>query len=64
MFQHEWQVAGFPGTWDEWWKRWWDNHLAEHKEWLAWLNANSKIGFRDWQERQKAASAAGSKSSK
>jgi len=28
----EWEIAGFPGTWDDWWNRWWDKHVAEHKQ--------------------------------
>src|SRR5262249_42856571 len=25
----EWEIAGFPGTWDDWWKRSRENHVAE-----------------------------------
>lgn len=60
----EWEVAGFPGTWDEWWNRWWTKHLAEHKEWLDWLHSDSKTSFWDWKERQKAAQALETKSSR
>jgi hypothetical protein len=50
-----WEVAGFPGTWDDWWSQWWDKDVAEHNEWLVWLHSDSHMSFWDWQERQKAA---------
>jgi hypothetical protein len=36
----EWELAGFPNTWDDWWIRWWEKHVAEHKEWLIGLNSD------------------------
>lgn len=53
----EWEIAGFPGNWDEWWGPWWDKHVAEHKEFLAWAHADSKLGFDEWKKRRGAASA-------
>ncbi len=46
----EWEAAGFPGTWDDWWNPWWDKHVAEHKEWLVWLHADSGLNFWDWKK--------------
>jgi hypothetical protein len=60
----DWQIAGFPGTWDEWWHRWWKNHVAEHNEWLDWLHSDSKTSFWDWKERQKATLAPATKISR
>ena len=60
----EWEVAGFPGTWDDWWNQWWDKHVAEHKEWLVWLHSDSKMNFWEWKKRQKAVSAPETKKSK
>ncbi len=57
----EWEAAGFPGTWDDWWPRWWDKHVADHKEWLDWLHSGSNTSFWDWKKRQKAVSAAETK---
>jgi hypothetical protein len=48
-------VAGFPGTWREWWDGWWAKHVAEHKEWLEWLHDDSGLNFWDWQKQRKAA---------
>jgi hypothetical protein len=28
----EWEMAGFAGTWDEWWKRWWENYIVELRD--------------------------------
>lgn len=44
----EWEVAGFPGTWDDWWSQWWDKHVAEHNEWLVWLHSDSHTNFWEW----------------
>jgi len=60
----EWEAAGFPGTWDDWWTRWWEKHVAEHKEWLVWLHDDSGLNFWEWKERQKALSAPEKKKSK
>jgi hypothetical protein len=60
----EWEAAGFPGIWDDWWNQWWEKHVAEHKEWLAWLRSDSKTSFWDWKKRQKAVSAPEAKKSK
>jgi hypothetical protein len=60
----EWEVAGFPGTWDDWWNRWWDKHVAEQKERMAWIHSHSKTSFEEWKERQKADSAPVTKRSK
>lgn len=49
-----WEGAGFPGTWDEWWGRWYGKHVAEHKEYMEWLHAESKMSFGDWQKQRKA----------
>jgi hypothetical protein len=48
----DWELAGFPGTWETWWKGWWDNHVAEHKEWLVWLRSDSGLNFWDWQAQK------------
>jgi hypothetical protein len=60
----EWEAAGFPGTWDDWWKRWWDQHVAEHKEWLVWVHSDSNLSFWEWKDRQKAGSVPEPKRSK
>ena len=60
----EWEVAGFPGTWDDWWNRWWDKHVAEQKERMDWIHSDSKTSFWEWKERQKAVSAAETNRSK
>jgi hypothetical protein len=60
----EWEVAGFPGNWDDWWNRWWDKHVAEHKEWLVWLHADSGLNFWDWTERQNTSKESETKESK
>ena len=60
----EWEVAGFPGTWDDWWSQWWDKHVAEHNEWLVWLHSDSHTNFWEWKERQKAAPVTETKSPK
>ena len=59
----EWETAGFPGTWDDWWSQSWDRHVAEHKEWLVWLTpiANELLGM---EELQKAAPVTETKSPK
>jgi hypothetical protein len=49
----EWAAAGFPGTWQAWWDAWWAKHVAEHKEWLEWLHADSDLNFWDWQKKRK-----------
>lgn len=48
----EWEVAGFPGTWDAWWKGSWAKHVAEHEEWLVWLHSDSGLNFWEWKERR------------
>lgn len=48
-----WASAGFPGTWSVWWDGWWAKHVAEHKEWLEWLEADSGLNFWDWQKKRK-----------
>jgi hypothetical protein len=60
----EWEVAGFPGRWDDWWNRWWDKHLAEHKEWLDWLHSDSKTNFWEWKDRNTAVAAPATNRSK
>jgi hypothetical protein len=60
----EWEVAGFPGTWDDWWSRWWEKHVAEHKEWLVWLHSDSHMDFDEWKDRQKTESTSQTKKSK
>jgi hypothetical protein len=49
----EWDVAGFPDTWETWWKGWWAKHVAEHEEWLVWLRSDSGLNFWDWKERRR-----------
>jgi hypothetical protein len=49
----EWESAGFPGTWGEWWSRFYAKHVEEHKEWLTWLHADSDLNFSDWQKQRK-----------
>jgi hypothetical protein len=46
-------AAEFPGTWRAWWDAWWAKHVAEHKEWLEWLDADSGLSFWDWQKQRK-----------
>ena len=53
----EWEVAGFPGTWDDWWTPWWDQHVAEQKERMDWINSDSNTSFPEWKKRQKATSS-------
>lgn len=60
----DWDAAGFPGTWDGWWNQWWDKHVAEHKEWLVWLHADSGLNFWNWKKGQKAVSVPETKGSK
>ena len=60
----EWESAGFPGTWDDWWNLWWDKHVAEHNEWLVWLHGDSGLSFWDWKKSQKASTAPETKKSK
>ena len=49
----EWAAGGFPGSWEEWWSRFHSKHVEEHKEWLAWLRADSNLNFVEWSERRK-----------
>jgi hypothetical protein len=60
----EWEVAGFPGAWDDWWNHWWDEHVAEHKEWVVWLHADSGLNYWDWKKRRNAVLAPETKKSK
>jgi hypothetical protein len=60
----EWEVAGFPGTWDDWWSRWWEKHVAEHNEWLVWLRSDSHMSFWDWKDLQKTEPTPQTKKSK
>ena len=53
----DWEAAGFPGTWDDWWNLWWDKHVAEHKEWLVWLHDDSGLNFWDWKKSHKTVPA-------
>jgi hypothetical protein len=48
----EWEAAGFPGTWVDWWSRAYAMHVAEHKERLAWIKADTDLGFAEWRERK------------
>jgi hypothetical protein len=48
----EWESEGFPGTWDEWWARFYAKHVAEHEEWLTWFHANSGMNYWDWQKQR------------
>jgi hypothetical protein len=59
----EWEVAGFPDTWDDWWNRWWDKHVAEQKERMDWIHSDSNTSFPEWKKRQNAASAPETKKS-
>jgi hypothetical protein len=52
----EWDAAGFPGNWQDWWDRWFAKHTAEHKEWLEWLHSDSHTNFWDWQKQKNAGS--------
>lgn len=49
----QWEAAGFPGTWDEWWTQFYAKHAEEHKEWLVWMNADSNMNFWDWRKQKK-----------
>jgi hypothetical protein len=60
----EWEVAGFPGTWDDWWNQWWDKHVAEQKERMDWIHSDSNTSFPEWKDRQNAVTAPESKKSK
>ena len=53
----EWEAAGFPGTWKEWWEPWYAKHVEEHKEYLKWLHSDSGLNFSDWQKHRKASQA-------
>ena len=53
----EWEVAGFPGTWEAWWAGWWAKHVAEHEEWLVWFHSDSGLNFWDWKEQRRRAPA-------
>lgn len=44
----EWQTAGFPGTWGEWWGRWYAKHVEERKDYAKWLRDDSGLNFGDW----------------
>jgi hypothetical protein len=50
----EWEAAGFPGTWGEYWGRFYAKHVAEHEEYLAWMKADSGLNFWDWQKTRRA----------
>ena len=54
----EWEAAGFPGAWKEWWDKWYAKHVEEHKEYLTWLHADSGLNFWDWQRQRKAGQGA------
>lgn len=43
----EWEAAGFPGTWADWWGRWWDEHVAEYAEWREWFDSDSGLNFQE-----------------
>jgi hypothetical protein len=60
---YEWEVAGFPGTWDDWWNRWWDRHVAEQKERMEWLHSHSGTSFPEWKDRRKPVSTPETKQS-
>jgi hypothetical protein len=47
-----WEAEGFPGPWDDWWRHFYAKHVEEHKEWLAWLHADSNMNFQDWQKQR------------
>ncbi len=53
----DWEIAGFPGTWDDWWCQWWEKHVAERNEWIAWTHAESNLNFQEWRKLQGGASA-------
>lgn len=55
----EWEAAGFPGTWDDWWSRFYANHVAERKEYIEWFNSDSKMGFDEWRRQRRSADRAG-----
>lgn len=48
-----WEVAGFPGTWNEWWSRFYAKHVEEHTQWLTWRDADTGLNFREWQRQRK-----------
>ena len=37
----EWAIAGYPGTWEAWWDRWWKMRVEDHEKPLAWLSSIS-----------------------
>jgi hypothetical protein len=49
----EWDSAGYPGTWDDWWSRFYARHVEEHTQWLEWLKSDSGLSFPDWQQQRK-----------
>ncbi|WP_406694611.1 hypothetical protein V5E97_26435 [Singulisphaera sp. Ch08] len=51
----EWESAGFPGTWDDWWSRFYARHVSERKEFVEWINSDSKVGFGEWRRQRKLA---------
>ncbi|MGC8639888.1 MAG: hypothetical protein ACP5XB_08450 [Isosphaeraceae bacterium] len=52
----DWVIAGFPGTWENWWARWRERHVAERKEWLTWMHSDSNMNFDDWKASRKTSS--------
>jgi hypothetical protein len=50
----EWEAAEFPGTWKEWWQKWYAEHVKEHKEYLTWLQSHSHLSFSGWQRLRDA----------
>jgi hypothetical protein len=54
----DWESAGFPGNWDVWWNRWWQNHQRECAERPASLQSDSAMNVSVWQKLKNAARTA------
>ncbi len=49
----KWEAAAFPGTWEEWWTKFYAKHVEEHKEWMTWVRSDSGTSFWEWQKQRK-----------
>jgi hypothetical protein len=48
-----WELEGFPGSWGEFWDKFYARHVAEHEDWLRWLKSDSNTSYPDWKERHR-----------
>lgn len=47
----EWQVAGFPGSWEKWWMRYYQDRKDEHPARAAWIRSGSGMSFQEWRTK-------------